>query len=73
MIDEERVASQKKKEKKKKLETKTRWTKMNLKRMVRGWKNNAKKKKRYDEMHNSSMYCTLQDGVSTFKVNTRGE
>lgn len=36
----------KKKEKKKKLETKTRWTKMNLKRMDRGWKNNAKKKKK---------------------------
>lgn len=35
----------KKKGKEKKLETKTRWTKMNLKRMVRGWKNNAKKKK----------------------------
>lgn len=45
MNDEERVASQKKR-KEKKLETKTRWTKMNLKRMDRGWKNNAKKKKK---------------------------
>lgn len=45
-----------------------------LKQMARGWKNNdAKKKKRYDEMHNTRRCTTLQDGVSTFKVNTRGE